>query len=58
MAKKPLDQNDFIEVLRKIFVTIEVFELKITPLEKLVYGFVGVVLLAVLGAIIALVIRK
>lgn len=46
------------EDLRKVFVTIEVFNLRTSPLEKLVYGMVSLIIVAVVGAILALVIRK
>lgn len=39
------------------FVTKEQFNSRITPLEKIVYTFVSLVLLAFVGALIALVIK-
>lgn len=50
--------NQYIEELREIFLTKEVFQLRISPLEKIVYGFTSVVLLTVAGALVALVMRK
>jgi hypothetical protein len=53
---KRLDDS-IIEKMRNIFISIEVFNLRITPLEKIVYGIATVVGLAVVGAIIALVLK-
>ncbi len=41
------------ESLRKIFVTIEVFNLRFTPIEKIVYGFTGLILTGFFTAVIA-----
>jgi len=43
------------ESLRKVFVTVEVFNLRFSPIEKIVYGFAGLVLTGFATAIIALV---
>lgn len=50
-------EDTFIERLRDIFVTIEVFDLRIAPLEKIGYGVVAMIVIAVFSAIITLVIR-
>lgn len=51
-------ESGFIEKLRAIFVPIDIFNLRISPLEKIVYGMVSLILLAVIGALVALVIKK
>jgi predicted permease len=58
-------QNSLIECLRKIFVPIEIFELnlekieaRLTPLEKIIYGGISIILVTVLGAILGWVIVK
>ena len=58
MTKKQDEQNSLIECLRKVFVSIEVFELRLSPVEKIVYGATGAVLLAFLGAIIGFFITR
>lgn len=52
------NEEGLIEKLREIFVTIEVFNLRMNPLEKLFYGIISLIVLSVFGALIALVIRK
>ena len=49
--------NNIIQDCREYVTRVE-FDSRISPLEKIVYGFVGLVLVSVAGAIIALVIRK
>lgn len=48
----------FIEELRRVFVTLDIFNLRMAPIEKIVYGFVGLVLVSFASAIVVLVIRK
>lgn len=50
--------DTFIERLRDIFVDQDIFNLRISPIEKIVYGAVGLMLIAIVGAIIALVLQK
>lgn len=52
------DLSDTIEELRKIFLTKEVFDLRFTPIEKIVYTFTGMVLVAFVSGVIVLVIKK
>ena len=49
---------EIIEDIREIFVTKEVFELRFSPMEKIVYGLSGMALISIFGAIFTLVIRK
>jgi hypothetical protein len=51
------NENTLIEHFRKIFITIEVFNLRLSPLEKIVYTTAGVVGVAVVGALVALVLK-
>lgn len=51
-----MKDNDLIEKLRTIFVTIDVFNLRLSPMEKIVYGTASIVGLTVVGALIALVV--
>jgi hypothetical protein len=58
-------KDSFIEDLRKIFVSIETFNLKLeaigqrlSPLEKIVYGATGLILITVLGAALAFLMKK
>jgi len=50
--------NDIIEGLRDVFITKETFNLRFSPIEKLVYGFTSIILVAVGTALVYLVIRK
>jgi hypothetical protein len=50
--------DNIIEKMRQYFVSKEVFELRLSPLEKGFYGTVSLILLTVLGGILAVVIRK
>jgi hypothetical protein len=52
------DNDNLIEKLRGIFVTIEIFNLRLTPVEKLVYGMVSLIVTSVLLAVIYLVIKR
>jgi len=54
----PFNKDGFTEEMRKIFVSLDIFNLRVSPLEKLVYGLVGLILLAVFGAFIALVVKQ
>jgi hypothetical protein len=58
MPKKQIDESDLIERLREIFVTQDIFELRLSPLEKIVYGLVGLTLFTVMGALLYFVIQK
>jgi hypothetical protein len=49
MKKK---EDTFIEDLRKVFVSIDVFNLRISPLEQLVYGVVAMILITFAGLVI------
>lgn len=52
-------KNDaLIEKLRTIFVSWDIFNLRITPIERLVYGFVSLALTAVVGYLIFLAVRS
>ena len=50
--------DTIVERMREIFITKDVFELRLTPLEKGFYGAISLILLTVLGAVITLVVRK
>jgi cell division protein FtsL len=50
--------NDIIEELRHTFVTLETFNLRFSPIEKIVYGFTSIILVTVATALIYLVVRK
>jgi hypothetical protein len=54
--KKKEEANSLIEDLRKVFVSIETFNLRLSPLEKIVYSASSVIGLAAMGAIAALII--
>lgn len=49
--------DTIIERMRDKFVTIEVFNLRITPMEKLLYGAVVMMITAVFAGLLALVIK-
>jgi len=51
-----MKKESIIEEMREIFVSLDVFNLRMSPIEKIVYGVSTVVGLSVVGAIIALVI--
>ena len=51
------NEDSLIERLRTIFVTIDVFNLRLAPLERLGYGLVALVIITVFSALIALVIK-
>lgn len=53
-----MKQESFVEEMRKVFVTMEVFNLRFSPIEKIVYGFTGMVLVAFASALVVLVIKK
>lgn len=53
-----MKQESFVEEMRKVFVTMEVFNLRFSPVEKIVYGFTGMVLVAFASALVVLVIKK
>lgn len=46
-----------IEKMRGTFLTKEIFEAKFTPIERIVYGFVGMILVTVATGIIAVVVK-
>jgi hypothetical protein len=50
--------NDELEKLRDIFVSIDVFNLRISPIEKIVYGGAGLILISVVTAIIYTVLKQ
>ena len=52
------EEKSIIEEMRKVFVTIEVFNLRLSPIEKIVYGFASLILVGVVTALITLVIKK
>lgn len=51
-------KSSLMEELREIFVTKDIFNLRINPLEKIVYGAVGLVCVSVFTAIIYLVVKR
>ena len=54
-----MTQSDsLIERLREVFVSKEVFDLRVAPLEKILYTATGLILISVLSAIIFLVVKK
>ena len=61
MTKQEITNSDILEAINKFrdemkncYVSIDRF----SPIEKLVYGMVGCILVAVVGALVALVINK
>ena len=52
------EHSGFVELMRQWFVSKEVFELRFTPVERIVYGFAGMILLAFASAFIVLVVKK
>ena len=50
--------DSIVERMRTIFVTSEVFNLRITPIEKIVYGLSTAIGLGVIGAILALILQR
>ena len=50
--------DTIIEKMRDIFVEDEIFNLRVSPIERIVYGFVGLVLVGVATALVSLVIMK
>lgn len=52
------EKSGFVELMRQWFVSKEVFELRFSPIEKLVYGFTAMILIAFAGGIIAFVFKK
>lgn len=54
-----MNQKDsLLEELRDIFVSIETFNLRLSPLEKVVYGLVSLILVGVVTSLIALVLKR
>lgn len=53
-----MKMDTIIERMREIFITREYFDTKFTPIEKIIYGFVGMVMVTVVAAIMGLVIVK
>jgi len=54
------DVKDIAEDLDKIdlkYVRVEIFDLRVRQLERLVYGATGMVLVAFMGALVALILR-
>lgn len=51
-------ENLSFEHLREVFVSIETFNLRMSPLEKVVYGLVTLVLIGVATSLVALVVKK
>lgn len=52
------NNDSLLEEMRKVFVTMEVFNLRLSPIEKIVYGFAGLVLVSFATAAIALILKK
>ncbi len=52
------DVKEVKHILQHEYVTKELFDLRVGRLEKVIYGMVGTVLIAVLVALLALVIRQ
>ena len=50
--------NDIVEPLRKVFVSIERYELEVPQLKNILYGAIAMIIIAVMGAWISLVIRN
>lgn len=50
--------DTIIEKMRIIFVTREYFDTKITPIEKIVYGFISMTMITVVGAVLSFVIVR
>ena len=51
------NEDGLIERLRDIFVSIERYELEVPQLKKIIYGAITMIVVAVMSALIALVIR-
>lgn len=56
MSKQEEHDSSLIEKLRNVFVSTEVFNLRMSPIEKIVYGMATVIGLAFVGAVVSLVI--
>lgn len=52
------NKDSLYEELREVFVSIETFNLRLSPLEKVVYGLVSLILVGVVTSLIALVLKK
>ena len=52
------NEGDFIEKLRSIFVDWNTFNLRISPVEKIIYGVAGALGLAAVGVLASLIFRK
>lgn len=50
--------SGFVELMRQCFVSKEIFELRLSPLEKLVYGFTSIILLSFASAVVVFFIKK
>ena len=53
-----IDFDSITERMREIFVTKDIFELRLSPLEKGFYGVVSLILFTVIGAILSIVVLK
>jgi hypothetical protein len=58
MKNKEPDLDSLTEHFRKIFVTFEIFNLRLSPIEKIVYTAATAVGLAVVAGVMALVVKK
>jgi hypothetical protein len=50
------DLNDIVEPLRKVFVSLERYELEVPQLKAILYGAIGLIVVGVFSAWIALVV--
>ena len=50
-------KKSLIDELRNIFVSLEIFNLRMSPIEKIVYGAVGLIIITVFTAIIYAVVK-
>lgn len=50
------DMSDVIEEMRKVFVSIERYELEVPQLKNILYGAIAMIIVAVMGAWISLVV--
>jgi hypothetical protein len=50
-------ENLSFEHLREVFVSLETFNLRLSPLEKVVYGLVTLILVGVATSLVALVLK-
>jgi hypothetical protein len=51
------DINNIIEEMREVFVSLERYELEVPQMKRIMYGAIGMIVIAVFSALISLVVR-